>query len=163
MNPEDWFTKTSHNSAISYTREISKMFHTPSKYFSIFNNKAPASWVVHITRAFLICYSCLHYSSMPVSKKWKARCCDQLVNLIIISFLKYYSCVPPSFTFTAVLKKELCNPNSFKHSVFSKVIFPSTNACAHTHKLRGVSTRIVLLMPHNCTRHVKKFWGRRKN
>ena len=28
-----------------------------SKYFSFFNNKPPASWVTHITKNFLTCYS----------------------------------------------------------------------------------------------------------
>ena len=31
------------------------------KYFSIFNNKQPASWVAHITRDFLTCYSYSYY------------------------------------------------------------------------------------------------------
>ena len=37
-----------------------------SKYFSFFNDKSPASWVAHITRDFLPCYSCSYYSSMPL-------------------------------------------------------------------------------------------------
>ena len=40
------------------------MCNITSKYFSFFNNKPPASWVVHITTEFLTCYSCLNYSSM---------------------------------------------------------------------------------------------------
>ena len=43
------------------------MFNINSKYFSFFNNKSPASWVAHITRNFLTCYSCLYYSSMVFS------------------------------------------------------------------------------------------------
>ena len=35
----------------------SKMFNITSKYFSFFNNKPTASWVDHITRDFLTCYS----------------------------------------------------------------------------------------------------------
>ena len=40
------------------------------KYFSIFNNKPPASWVVHIARYFLICYSCscFKWSNLLVKK-----------------------------------------------------------------------------------------------
>ena len=34
------------------------------KYFSIFNNKPPASWAADIKRDFLTCYSCLYYISM---------------------------------------------------------------------------------------------------
>ena len=49
---------------IFHTRENSKMFNITSKYFSFFNNKLPASWVAHITRDFLSCYSCSYYSSM---------------------------------------------------------------------------------------------------
>ena len=40
------------------------MLNITSKYFSFLNNKPPASWVVHLTRTFPICYSCLYYSSM---------------------------------------------------------------------------------------------------
>ena len=35
-----------------------------AKYFSIFNNTPPLSWVAHIGRDFLTCYSCSHFSSM---------------------------------------------------------------------------------------------------
>ena len=35
-----------------------------SKHFSFFNNKLPASWVLHISREFHTCYSCWYYSSM---------------------------------------------------------------------------------------------------
>ena len=40
------------------------MFNTTSKYFTFFNNKPPASWVVHTARDFLTCYSCSYYSFM---------------------------------------------------------------------------------------------------
>ena len=48
------------------------MFNITSKYFSIFNNKPPASWVAHITRDFITCYSCSYYSFMiePTCFKW---------------------------------------------------------------------------------------------
>ena len=42
------------------------MLDITSKYFSIFKNKPPASWVEHITRDFLTCYSCWNHSSMYV-------------------------------------------------------------------------------------------------
>ena len=35
-----------------------------SELMNIFNNMLPARWVAHITRDFLTCHSCLHYSSM---------------------------------------------------------------------------------------------------
>ena len=36
------------------------MFNITSKYFSIFNNKPPASRIAHISRDFHTCYSCLY-------------------------------------------------------------------------------------------------------
>ena len=47
---------------ISHIHENSKMFNKTSKYFSLFNNKPPTSWVAHITREFLwaeICKQCV--------------------------------------------------------------------------------------------------------
>ena len=38
------------------------MFNITSKCFSFFNNKPPATWVAHITRDFLACYSCSYYT-----------------------------------------------------------------------------------------------------
>ena len=45
------------------------MFNITSKYFSFFNNKLPASWVVHITRDFLKCYSCFYHSFIKQGNK----------------------------------------------------------------------------------------------
>ena len=39
-----------------------KNFNITSKYFSIFNNKPPTSWVAHRRRDFITCYSCFYYS-----------------------------------------------------------------------------------------------------
>ena len=39
-------------STFFHTRKNTKMFNINSKYFSFFNSKPPASWVVHITRDF---------------------------------------------------------------------------------------------------------------
>ena len=58
------FAETNQDSTFSHTRENSKMFNITLKYFSFFNNKPPASWVRHITRDILTCYSCSYYSSM---------------------------------------------------------------------------------------------------
>ena len=58
------FAETNQDSTFPYIHENSKMFHITSKYFSVFNNKPPASWVAHIRGDFLTCYSCLYYSSM---------------------------------------------------------------------------------------------------
>ena len=57
-----WFIKTSVHKPIKILQFLSKMFNITSKYFSVFNNKSPASWVAHITMDFLTCYSCSHYS-----------------------------------------------------------------------------------------------------
>ena len=46
---------------------IQKMFNITTKHLSFFNNKPPASWVMHIGRDFLTCYSCSYYSSMIMS------------------------------------------------------------------------------------------------
>ena len=64
-----------------HTRENSKMFHTTSKYFSFFNNKPPASWVVHIPKDFLTGYSCSYYSSMAV---YIPSCYTKLQNNITV-------------------------------------------------------------------------------
>ena len=40
------------------------MFNITSKYFRIFNNTLPASWVEDISRFFLTCYSCLYHRFM---------------------------------------------------------------------------------------------------
>ena len=40
------------------------MCNVPSRYFSFLNNKPSASWVAHIIRNFITCYSCLYYSSL---------------------------------------------------------------------------------------------------
>ena len=46
------------------TFDNSKIFNFTSKYFSLFNNKPPSSWVTHIASDFLTCCSCSYYSSM---------------------------------------------------------------------------------------------------
>ena len=45
-------TLINQDSTFSHTRENSKMFNISSKYFSIFNNKPPASRVVYITKGY---------------------------------------------------------------------------------------------------------------
>ena len=49
---------------IIFLCENSKMYKITSKYFSFLNNKPPASWVAHVTRDFLTCYSCVYYVFM---------------------------------------------------------------------------------------------------
>ena len=46
------------------------MSNISSKYFSILSNVPPASWVAHITRDFLICYSYSNFSSIVL---WRWR------------------------------------------------------------------------------------------
>ena len=59
--------------------ENSKVFIITLKYFSIFNNKSPASWVAHITRNFLTCYSGLYYISMSL-------CGKQYITILLTVF-----------------------------------------------------------------------------
>ena len=49
---------------ICYPRKISKNHNITSKHFCIINKTPSTSWVTHIRRNFLTCYSCLYYSSM---------------------------------------------------------------------------------------------------
>ena len=65
------FALTNQDSAFSRTRENSKIFNITSKYFRFFHNKPHASWVAHITRDFLTCYSCLYYSFVLWQTKLK--------------------------------------------------------------------------------------------
>ena len=58
------FGLSNQDSTFSHTCENSKMLNITSKYFSVFHNKPPTSWVAHITSDFLSCYSCSYYSSM---------------------------------------------------------------------------------------------------
>ena len=71
------FAYTNQDFIFSHTRDNSKLFNTTSKYFSFFNHKSLASWVAHIIRDFLTCYSCSYYSSMLLviltEKKWFER------------------------------------------------------------------------------------------
>ena len=67
-----------------YLRRSTKILHfsTPARiqkcltWFSFFNKKPTASWVAHIQRDFLTCYSCSYYSSTFNSrdKKASSRC-----------------------------------------------------------------------------------------
>ena len=61
------------DSTFSQHRENWKIFNIISKYFSFFNNKPPTSWVPHITRDFLTCYSCSYYSSMLKVNNFKTE------------------------------------------------------------------------------------------
>ena len=63
------FTETNQDSAFSQTSGNSKMYNITSKYFSFFNNKPLACWVVHIARDFLTCYSSSYYSPMVKRNK----------------------------------------------------------------------------------------------
>ena len=58
--------------------ENSKIFNVTSKYFSLFNNKLPASWARHITKDFLTCYFCSYYS-LVIKTKLRSSC-DKYYN-----------------------------------------------------------------------------------
>ena len=72
LGQENWFMRTYlHKTRFKILQllsraKIQKIFYITLKYFSILTIKLPANWVAHITRDFLICYSCSYYSSMDV-------------------------------------------------------------------------------------------------
>ena len=68
------FAYTNLDSVVSYTCENSKMFNITPRYSSFFNNKTPVSWVTHITKDFLTCYSFSYYSSMLLHKQLYKSC-----------------------------------------------------------------------------------------
>ena len=80
--------ETNQDSTFSSTCKNSKMFNITSKYFFFFNNKPPASWVAHIIRDFLICYSCSYYCSMlevgqtRIVQVSNQTCCNQILNFV---------------------------------------------------------------------------------
>ena len=55
------------DSIISFTRENSQMCNITSKYFRIFNNKSPVSWVAHIT-SFCVPYEQQNYFLLAIVK-----------------------------------------------------------------------------------------------
>ena len=66
-----WFIKTYIHKPIKILQfllrgKIQIMFDVTLKYFNIFSNKPPASWVAYITRNFLTYYPCWYYSSMII-------------------------------------------------------------------------------------------------
>ena len=74
-----------HKPIKTFTWENSKMFSITSKYFSIFNNKPPASSVADITRDFLTCYSCSYYSSMVACNHF-VECTIDLIHYMLNKF-----------------------------------------------------------------------------
>ena len=88
-NTNRWFLKTYLQKPIKTVqfftrRKIQKILNIISKYFSIFSNTLPATWVVHITRNFLIFYSCLYYSTM--TKLSSKKSCALNSNAVNIHF-----------------------------------------------------------------------------
>ena len=49
------------------------MFNMTLKYFSIFNNKPPASWAAYITMDILRCYSCEMCSMLKIKTPGKRQ------------------------------------------------------------------------------------------
>ena len=87
-----------HRRIKTHSRENSKMFNIACRYFIFFNNKSPASWVVHTTRDFLSCYFCLYYSFMLKGRytrneveKWNCFFLNQLISLCFRPTLKKFS------------------------------------------------------------------------
>ena len=75
------------DSTCSHTRENSKMLIIASKYFSFFNNKPPASWMAHIIKDFLTCYSCSYHSSMIWAKIFAQNASISFNQIFIFAFL----------------------------------------------------------------------------
>ena len=59
--------------------------------------------------------------------------------------------------------KELCYLISFYTLVSFKNCFLYLRGLLRTNNLRGITTKNVLLILHNCTRHVNKLWDKRNN
>ena len=113
------FAETNQDSTFYHTRENSKMFNITSKYFSFFNNKPPASWVAHITRDFLTCYSSSYFSPMDRANKpgtdwWSFLNIYPKMELLLFDRqgfqrLKYFIIDNDELT----ISKLLCNLNKF--------------------------------------------------
>ena len=88
-----------------------------TKYFRILDNKPPASWVAHITRDFITCYSCLYYSFMFVCKQLQ---CPLSAYLVIWYFWIYclsswshtLSTIAIKSAFSGLNKTPYFSPNS---------------------------------------------------
>ena len=64
LGQETWLDNSRKLICINQSR-FYNFFHVRKfKNFSTFNNKPPARWVTHITKDFIICYSCSYYSFM---------------------------------------------------------------------------------------------------
>ena len=101
-----------------YTRENSKMSSITSKHFSFFNNKPPASWVAHITRDFLTCYSCSYYSSM--SLWWSSHQWCSIKKVVLKYFTKFTAKrLCPNVLFLRMLKARGLYKKELPTQVFS--------------------------------------------
>ena len=84
--------------------ENSKIFKITSKCLSIFNEKVPASWVAHITKDFLACYSCSYYRGernewpKQIARQWQSVYTSKRNNksnkVHIVLHIKYIGCYP---------------------------------------------------------------------
>ena len=96
--------------------DLSKMFLITSKYFSIFNNKPPASWVAHVSRDFLACYPCLYYSFMIYARLVSShlfffRSCS------IFSLYSFYKRPRKSFSLARIHKLNTTEATNSRRSV----------------------------------------------
>ena len=78
--------------------------------------------------------------------------------MITDSSWKYYPCIRIIFILCVINK--LCYLISFYTLVSFKNYFLYLRG---TNNLRGIITKNVLLILHNCTRHAKKLWDKRNN
>ena len=97
----------------------SKILNIISKYFSIGSNTLPATWVVHITRNFLIFYSC-YYSTM--SKLSSQKSCVLKSNAVNILFEITFLLFEEMWNFSVLdLISIRWNLTSFFLNIFQKI------------------------------------------
>ena len=90
-------------SVISRTSEKTKIFIITSKCLNFFNNTATASWVAHVIRDFLTCYSWSYYSSkvncFQQTPPTEVAAGDILQKSCSLKFLKVHRKIPVSESF----------------------------------------------------------------
>ena len=92
------------------------MFNITSKYFSFFNNKPPASWVTHITRDFLTCYSCSNHSSMVSGTLWFSSHSIKIICKSKYRNLKMWNIHTERKGVTNIFKNKICLENLISRS-----------------------------------------------
>ena len=108
------------------------MFNITSKCLSSFNNKPSASWVAHITRDFLTCYSCSYYSSVIRPSKHS----EHNINIVIwkhLFVIMYGLLMTDVFLNINLLNNQWNN----HHTVFLHTSLMSKNQCVKSVQIRS--------------------------